>query len=453
MLPSSTQLALPLNHSKPSTSIVALNGFRRRFSEPRPHVGGPPDPLLQAAAARISDHRRVEADAGHDCEALAVEAADVEPAATPVQPDRNRLLDLLRDPEVRREEVRRAGGHDREGGGRSGEDVDAPLHQSRRLPRRKRDRPPPRARARPARGAFRLFGTSHQIGSPIPSASSMRRSSGRPPPIVFPACATTATLIGRSRRCSSAAPATRHAKTSATSAAMPTTTPPATSSGWCIPRYMRETATKTGNAAATIHTATWKPRRRDRRRDEQRQAAVDGDRGRRVARRVARVHRQALEPDDLRAVRVDDERRRAIGGRLDAEREHSEGADPPFPQNDAEESDRTRDDGEGDAPAEDRPDEGRIGARGRSVRGEPHVHVLVPPLEAGQLLQHPGDEEPAADREDDAGRQSGEHHHREDERWVDAQTARRRPPIGPQGHPGVRRAPALSHRAGAVRGG
>ena len=57
-------------------------------------------------------------------EALAVEPADVELAPLAAKPDRDSLLDVLRDAEVRREEVRGPGGHDREGGVRPGERID-----------------------------------------------------------------------------------------------------------------------------------------------------------------------------------------------------------------------------------------------------------------------------------------------------------------------------------------
>ena len=72
------QLALPLYQRTPSTSILARNGFERRFFEPGPDVRGAAEPLLQPAVAGVADHRGVEARAGHDREALAVEASDVE---------------------------------------------------------------------------------------------------------------------------------------------------------------------------------------------------------------------------------------------------------------------------------------------------------------------------------------------------------------------------------------
>jgi hypothetical protein len=37
---------------------------------------------------------------------------------------------------------------------------------------------------------------------------------------------------------------------------MPTNTPPATSSGWCIPRYIRDIATITGSTTAATQAAT-----------------------------------------------------------------------------------------------------------------------------------------------------------------------------------------------------
>src|SRR5579872_4114296 len=54
----------------------------------------------------------------------------------------------------------------------------------------------PSATARRARlGALRLLGTSYQSGSVTPSCASTRRSSGRPPPKLLRACATTAIFV------------------------------------------------------------------------------------------------------------------------------------------------------------------------------------------------------------------------------------------------------------------
>ncbi len=98
----------------------------------------------------------------------------------------------------------------------------------------------------------------------------------------------------------------------------PTTTPPATSSGWCMPRYMREVATNATIATASVQATRRNDAVREPRREQQREPAVDRDRRRRVAGRIAGVDRQVLEADDARPMRVDDERRGAVRRRLDA---------------------------------------------------------------------------------------------------------------------------------------
>src|SRR5262249_50301192 len=73
----------------------------------RPDIRGAAEPVLEPAVG-FADHRSVEAGAGHDPEALTVEAADVELAALAPQPDRDGASDVLRDVEVRGEQVRGA---------------------------------------------------------------------------------------------------------------------------------------------------------------------------------------------------------------------------------------------------------------------------------------------------------------------------------------------------------
>ena len=63
--------------------------------------------------------------------------------------------------------------------------------------------------------------------------------------------------------------------------------------------------------------------------EQERDAAVDGDRRGGVARRIARVHRQRLETVNSRAVPVDHQRRRAVGAGLDGEREEQERGQTP----------------------------------------------------------------------------------------------------------------------------
>jgi hypothetical protein len=56
----------------------------------------------------------VESGAGHDSEAFVVEPADVELVAVATEPDRHGFFDVLRNAEIRREEVGGAGRDDRQ---------------------------------------------------------------------------------------------------------------------------------------------------------------------------------------------------------------------------------------------------------------------------------------------------------------------------------------------------
>ena len=125
-LPSSTHVALPSYQSAPSTSISASNAGARRLREPLHRYAARPIRCLEVVG--VADHRRVEAGAGHDGEALVVEPADVEPPAVAVQADGDGALDVLRDAEVRREQVRGPGGDDGERRVGPGEHVDAAPH-------------------------------------------------------------------------------------------------------------------------------------------------------------------------------------------------------------------------------------------------------------------------------------------------------------------------------------
>ena len=93
-----------------------------------PDVGDPAEPVLERPV-RLLDHRRVESDPGHDREVLAVEASDVESAPLAAKPDRDRLLDVLRDAEIRGEQVGGAGRQDRKRRVGTCERVDAALHR------------------------------------------------------------------------------------------------------------------------------------------------------------------------------------------------------------------------------------------------------------------------------------------------------------------------------------
>ena len=189
-------------------------------------------------------------------------------------------------------------------------------------PQTKRSSAPSSSARRTWAGALRLFGTSNQSGSVTPSASRTRRSSGRPPPSGLAGVRDDRDLHSRPpalacarSRTSAAAPAVRHAKTRAITAAMPTTTPPATSSGWCIPRYIRARATNVDHREDERPGGHPECAVGEARGEQENEAAVDSDCGCRMTGRVAGVHRQAFETRDSRPMRVDDECRRAVGRR------------------------------------------------------------------------------------------------------------------------------------------
>ena len=107
-------------------------------------------------------------------------------------------------------------------------------------------RPPP-PRARDAAPGARHRGSSRRARRPRPSCHGLRAARSAGPAVcgVRAACAT---------------PAAREANSSTSSAPMPMTRPPATSSGWCMPRYMRAMATMIGIAIAIAQAAMRSPR-------------------------------------------------------------------------------------------------------------------------------------------------------------------------------------------------
>ena len=81
---------------------------------------------------------------------------------------------------------------------------------------------------------------------------------------------------------------------------------------------------------------------------------------------------------DARPVLVEDERRAAVGRRLDREREDRERRDPPLAEaRRKHERDHPDDDREDDTAGGDRPDQGRLGPAWRPMRREPGVDVPV----------------------------------------------------------------------------
>ena len=193
-LPTSTQLAFPSNHFSPSTRTRCRRAAHADVPRAGPDVGRPTEAILQRAVG-VADHQRVEPGAGHHGEVLAVDHADVERVALAVRArSRPRLGEVLRDAEVRREQVGGAGGDDRE---RRRRPAGASMQRcTMPSPPHTNTRSAPSASALRTRfGAFFDFGTSYQRGSTTPSAASTERNSVSPPPRVLPECATTATDV------------------------------------------------------------------------------------------------------------------------------------------------------------------------------------------------------------------------------------------------------------------
>lgn len=140
--------------------------------------------------------RRVEPGPGHHLEVLAVHPAQIERAAPTVQADLDGLLDRGQDPRGWWPAGWRCrpGGWRRRRSRRPGRRGSAA--RCRRRPTRTRGRPSATAFLAAALGALRLLGTSYQMGS-TPAWASTERSSSSPPPILFFAWATTATVIAR----------------------------------------------------------------------------------------------------------------------------------------------------------------------------------------------------------------------------------------------------------------
>jgi hypothetical protein len=83
----------------------------RQVPDPGDDIGGATQPVLRAPVG-VGDHPRIEARARHHHEALAVHRPRVQPSSVPVQPDLDRLGEIVRYLEVRRQQVRGSGGQD-----------------------------------------------------------------------------------------------------------------------------------------------------------------------------------------------------------------------------------------------------------------------------------------------------------------------------------------------------
>ena len=178
------------------------------------------------------------------------------------------------------------------------------------------------------------------------------------------------------RRARAAAPAARQANSSTSSAPIPTTSPPATSSGWCMPRYMRASATRTG-----ITIATAQARRAALGSGSARSAAARARRRPRSPPRCGRTD-SSRRPGGPRAVHVravarHRQRRDAVGRRLDHQREDGERGDPPLAQDGGDERDHADQDRQQRRPTNRRADLGRIGEERRALADDRADEAVV----------------------------------------------------------------------------
>ena len=151
-----------------------------------------------------------------------------------------------------------------------------------------------------------------------------------------------------------------------------------TSLKWCIPRYARDQPANSGmrdaeNDRDDADDGTVEPRCQ-----QEEKPAVHGDGSGGMAGRVARVDRQALEPLHLGALALDDQRRRAVGRRLDGHDEHDERREDPAPHD--QEGHETDPDDRGDhVPAgQRRPDPRDVLLRRGAIVGQPLAELDRP---------------------------------------------------------------------------
>ena len=209
---------------------LGAEGLGTHGLQARPDVGGAAEAILETAVG-VADHRRVHAAPGHDREALAVEAANVDAAPLSVESDFDRLLDVGGHAEVRCEQIRRSGGDDGEGDVGAGGDVDAALEHAVASPD---EDELGLCVEQAAHRLGRLAALRHLVPQRIGDSCPLEGAAQLQEPAVerLPRVRDDADLHGRSpANPVAAAPAARQASTRTHRLAIPITTPPATSSG------------------------------------------------------------------------------------------------------------------------------------------------------------------------------------------------------------------------------
>ena len=194
------QLASPSYQRAPSTSDLRPERRLADVLRARPDVGEPAEAILEAAVG-VADHARVEAGAGHDGEALAVDAADVDAAGVAAARPMSTACSMsFGMPRFDGQQVGGAGGQDRDAGGACRRARRRSAAPCRRRPRRRPARPCGRAPSRPARARTCSSRPRARRRPSTPRSSSTRRSSGSPPPSTFLRWAITATRVMRGSR-------------------------------------------------------------------------------------------------------------------------------------------------------------------------------------------------------------------------------------------------------------
>ncbi len=284
--------------------------------------------VLQPAVG-ATDHVGVEAGAGHDREPLAVHADRVDAPARAVQPGHHGPFDVFRQPQVGREQVGRPGrddGHRRVG---SGQHVHTALRHAIPAPHEEQV---DTLREQALDLLRRLAALVHLGPERVADAVRGERAAKLGQAAVerlARVCDDADPVHAAVVRLVVAASAARAAATATTSAPTPT-------------------RTARGHIRRVVHAAVHarepnqqrdddgdrpagdpRPARTDPGGDQQRQSAVDRDGRRRVAREVAGVGGQVVEPRHVRPLAVDCEGRDPVGGCLDCDRGDDERGHPP----------------------------------------------------------------------------------------------------------------------------
>ena len=176
-----------------------------------------------------------------------------------------------------------------------------------------------------------------------------------------------------------------------------------------MPRYIRANATNRTTIAVAAQIGDPCGSALDARCDQQRDASVDRDRRGRVPGRVAGVHGQLLEPMHLRAVPVDDERRRTIGPGLDCKRQDQKARQAPVSCDRGHNEGHTGDDWQDDAAGHDRADERRVSQSARPVpRQEADQRLVV--VRCAVDVQDDARHEQAEEDRETGDRREGDQH-------------------------------------------